>query len=377
MPPRPPGLRTWIDIDCSALAHNVSVFRSLLGERKFCVVLKSNAYGHDFLLMAKELERLGVDTIAVDSITEALALREAGVELPLLVLGYTLPEMLPEAQEHDILVTCSSLEHIPALLKAGATTPIQVHIKVDTGMHRQGFLLSEKDTLLAALKDAKKEIQVSGLYTHFASAKNPSFPEQTKKQYAEFLLWRDAFYEAGFTPLLHIGATSGTLLFSELQANMARIGIGLYGLWPSPETEGALQDHIELKPVLSWRSLVSETKELPQGSKIGYEGTEVLWRDSRIGICPIGYWHGYPRALSSLGHVLVRGKRARVLGRVSMDMITVDLTDIPEALSGDTVTLIGVDGDGSIPAAWLASLIDMSPYELLTRLNPLIRRRAV
>ncbi len=371
----PEGLRTWIEINRQAISHNVGIFRSLIKkETKLCAVLKSNAYGHSLVDFAKEVEMLGVDTIAVDSIIEALALRREGIKTPIIVLGYTLPEMLLVAIEHDISITLSHHDHVSSIVAIVKDKPISVHVKVDTGMHRQGFLLDEKDEVMHLLKKYAEKIKVVGLYTHFASAKNPAFPEYTKKQIAEFNVWRKAFLEEGMSVVTHASATAGTLLFPEGHYDMVRIGIGLYGLWPSTETKSAMESKYDLTPVLSWKTIISEVKNLKKGDKVGYDCTEVLWRDSVIGVLPIGYWHGYSRAFSSIGHVLVNGVKARVLGRVSMDMLTVDLTDVGDVSVGDTVTLLGHTSEGEISAPWLSGLIDASHYELITRINPLIKR---
>lgn len=371
---RPDGLRTWIDIDTKAISHNVGVFRSLLKkETKLCAVLKSNAYGHSLIDFAKVIETQA-DMIAVDSITEALALRKEGIRTPLLVLGYTLPEMLSAAIEHDIAVSISHQDHLDACRAHVSEKPLKIHLKVDSGMHRQGFLPDQKEAVLQALRALESRVVVEGVYTHFASAKNPAFPEYTKKQIAVFVEWRDALIAAGYAPCVHASATAGTLLFPEAHFDMVRIGIGLYGLWASAETKAACEGRVTLQPVLSWKTLVSEVKRLKRGDKIGYDCTEILWRDAVVGVCPIGYWHGYPRALSTIGHVIVRGVKARVLGRVSMDMITVDLTEVGEVAVGDVVTLIGEEARAAVTAPWLSGLIDMSYYELVTRINPLIKR---
>lgn len=371
----PEGLRTWIEIDREAIKHNVDIFRSLIKqETKLCAVLKSNAYGHSLLDFAKEVEKLNVDMIAVDSITEALALRRDGIKTSIFVLGFTLPEMLSVAIENNIAVTVSHIDHIHAIAEFVKDKPISIHVKIDTGMHRQGFLLDEKDKVIDSLKKNSKKIDVVGLYTHFASAKNPAFPEYTKKQIEEFSIWRKTFLEEGMSVVTHASATAGTFLFPEGQYDMVRIGIGLYGLWPSAETKAACEEKINLRPVLSWKTVISEVKNLKKGDKVGYDCTEVLWRDSVVGVLPIGYWHGYPRSLSSIGHVVVNGVKARVLGRVSMDMITVDLTNVGKVEVGTVVTLIGEDKTVTVTAPWLSGLVDMSYYELLTRINPLIKR---
>ena len=373
-PPEISGLRTWIEIDKKALASNYEVFRKRIGKKtKLMAVVKSNAYGHGLVDFSKEICKLGADRLAVDSVVEAVTLRKQGIDTPILVLGYTLPERLDDVLNHDVSISVSSLDQLSALSGNSGGQEISVHVKVDTGMHRQGFLPNELDKVISFFKTHGK-IKPEGLFTHFSSAKNPSFPDYTKSQIREFERWREAFKKAGFTFISHASATAGSLLFPGANYDMVRIGIGLYGLWPSKETKHFLGDKMELLPILSWLTVISETKKLPKGSKIGYDCTETLERDSLVGVCPIGYWHGYPRTLSSIGHVIVKGKKARILGRVSMDMISVDLTDISDAVAGDHVTLIGNDGKENVTANEIADLSDTSYYEIVTRLNPLIKR---
>jgi len=371
------GLRTWLEIDCRAIEKNYKFFRSLINSKtKLMAVVKSNAYGHGLVDFAKELKRLGADWFGVDSVMEGLALRREGIKSPILVLGYTLPDKFKEAAENDISITVSSFEILKSLQKNHFSKSLKIHIKVDTGMHRQGFLLQNLPKVLSFLKieNCKLKIKLEGLYTHFAAAKNPAFPEYTKNQIAEFEKWRSAFKKAGLSPICHTSATAGAMIFPQANFDMVRIGIGLYGLWPAKEIQSYFTDRISLAPTLSWKTIISEIKDLPKGSKIGYDCTETLQKDSRVAVCPIGYWHGYPRVLSSIGFVLVNGQRARILGRVSMDMISIDVTDIKNAKIGSEVILIGKQGKEEIFAGELANLSDTSHYEIVTRLNPLMKR---
>ncbi|MEK7081636.1 MAG: alanine racemase [Patescibacteria group bacterium] len=364
------GLRTWIEVDCPAIEKNYKLFRSLIPSKtKLLAVVKSNAYGHGLVDFTKELERLGTDWFGVDSVVEALTLRREGIKIPILVLGYTLPEKFKEAAAHDISITVSSFETLKALQKNHFPKPLKIHIKVDTGMHRQGFLPQDLPKVISFLK-----IKPEGLYTHFAMAKNPAFPEYTRRQIAEFEQWRAAFTKIGLSPIYHASATAGVLIFPEAHFDMVRVGIGLYGLWPAKEIESYFASRLTLKPVLSWKTIISEIKELPKGAKIGYDCVETLQKDSRMAVCPIGYWHGYPRALSGIGFVLVNGQRAKILGRVSMDMIIVDVSDITGAKVGAEVVLIGKQGKEKITVNELANLSDTSHYEFVTRINPLIKR---
>ncbi len=360
------GLRTWIEIDKGAIKHNYDVFRGFVSpEVKFCAVVKSNAYGHGFYEYAQELAKLGVDWFAVDSITEGLRLRREGIVQPILILGYTLPERMKEAVENNISISISSFESLDAVSEYSSA---KIHIKLDTGMSRQGFLENQKEELFKKLSDSG--MIVEGVFTHFAAAKNPVLPVDTKKQIERFLVWKKEFEEKGYTPIFHASATSGTMLFSEAHFDMVRIGIGLYGLWPSIETKKFLEHKIILKPVLSWKTIVSEVKSVSKGERVGYDFTERLERDSILALCPVGYWHGLSRKLSGIGQVYVRDSRVRIIGRVSMDIIILDVTDILGISVGDEVELIGLH----IPATEMSVLDDTSYYETITRINPLIKR---
>ncbi|MFA6992935.1 MAG: alanine racemase, partial [Candidatus Gracilibacteria bacterium] len=211
------------------------------------------------------------------------------------------------------------------------------------------------------------------LFTHFTSAKNPAFPKDTKEQIAEFQKWIKAFQNAGLKPIVHAAATAGSMVYPESHFDMVRIGIGLYGLWPAKEIEAFLKDKIALKPVLTWKTIVSELKKIPAGGRVGYDLTETVGKNSTIAVCPIGYWHGYPRNLSSIGRVVVCGRKAKVLGRISMDMIVIDVSGIPKIKAGSEVVLLS----GNYPetsAEQISHLSDTSYYEIITRLNPLIKR---
>ena len=372
---RPEGIRTWLEIDKKAIKHNFETFKKLLPKAvKFLAVVKSNAYGHNLFEFAKEMEKLGADFLGVDSITEASALRREGTKIPILILGYTLPEKLTEAVEKDISVAVSSFETLAEIKKLKTISPLKVHIKVDTGMSRHGFSFEDSEKVIRELKSLKDKIIVEGLFTHFSSAKNPAFPQFTKKQIEEYKKWVEIFDKNGFKPIKHASATSGAILFREADFDMVRIGIGLYGIWPSSEARAFAEGNIRLTPVLSWKAVIAEIKTLKAGSRVGYDGTEVMAKDKKIAVIPVGYWHGLPRALSGIGSVLVEGKKCKILGRVCMDIIIIDISDVKNTKVGDMVTIIGKDGKEEITADSIASLLDASTYELLTRINPLIKR---
>jgi alanine racemase len=391
---RPNDLRTWIEINSKALSHNILTFRKLIGPKvKLMAVVKSNAYGHgllDFVRTCVKCQmsdvKCSIDWYGVDSIVEAIALRKAGLKKPILVLGYTLPDRFSEAVKYKISLTISTFENIRALKRLKPQP--NIHIKIDTGMHRQGFLPNQISAVIRELKKAKLFKEVEGVYTHFAAAKDRTYPFYTKEQIRKFERAYLQFEANGFLPFLrHAAATGGTLLHPEAHYDMVRIGIGLYGLWPSKEvmlqydlleTENRKQKienrNIELRPILTWKTIVSEIKKIPAGSYVGYDLTERVVRPTKIAILPVGYWHGVDRGLSSIGNVIVNGKRAKILGRVSMDMITIDVTNIPDLKVGDVATLIGRDSNEEITAYEWAEKLNTSHYEILTRINPLIKR---
>ncbi len=371
-------VRTWIEIDRKAIAKNYRTFRKLIGPKtKLMSVIKSNAYGHNIYEFSREMQKLGVDWLGVDSVIEGIRIRKEGIKMPILVLGYTLPTLYEEAREEGISVTLSSFEQLDAMMKLSRKKKkLKVHIKIDTGMHRQGFQWNERDLLLHALSTpkAKERLSIEGLYTHFAEAKNPSFSDSTRRQINEFDKWREFFSVHGYHPLAHASATGGTLLYPNARYDMVRVGIGMYGIWPSGESERALKEKITLHPTLSWHAVVSEVKEVESGERIGYDFTERLTRPTKVAIIPVGYWHGFRRTLSSKGRVLINGRTARVLGRVNMDMIAVDVTDISGVKMGTEVVLIGRSKREEITAGELAKFIGTTPYEVITSLNPLIKR---
>lgn len=369
------GLRTWIEIDTKSIAHNYRVFRSMIPkECKYLSVVKSNAYGHGLVDFAREAEKLGADYLGVDSVVEGLTLRREGIKLPILVLGYTLPEMVEEAALHDITISVSHFESLLALSKRKGDKKISVHIKVDTGMHRQGFFFEDRERLMKELKKLSAVLSVDGLYTHFAAAKNPAFPAYTVGQIDEFKQWITEFKKVGFSPIVHASATAGTILFPQAHFDMVRIGIGQHGVWPAREVRAWAEDKFTLKPTLTWKAIISEVKVIPAGGKIGYDLTETVTKDTKVGVCPIGYWHGFPRALSAIGKVTIGGCTAKVLGRVSMDMIVLDVSNVEKVKVGDEVTLIDSKLGSGISADDMAGLADGSVYEILTRVNPLIKR---
>lgn len=386
-----------MEIDKKALEHNLKEFLKLISPKtRFMAVIKSNAYGHGLTQVAKLLASYQLPVTSnqrlwfgVDSIVEGLRLRREGLKTPILVLGSTLPSRVGEAAENDIILTISNFESLTSLIRANRRTAF--HIKIDTGMHRQGFLPMDVPKLIKLLKSFKLSPQ--GIYTHFAS-KDWGYPTYTQMQFSEFGKVLKKFQQAGFKNLLrHAAASDAAILFPETRLDMVRVGMGLYGYWPSLVAASKHPAGMTLRPVLSWKTVVGEVKEIPAGSQMGYDITERVTRKTKTAVLPIGYWHGYDRGLSTVGEVLIRGRRAKILGRVSMDMIVVDITDIDYKLKsprtrtssvrgrrqskvkvGDEAVLIGRQMREKIEADELGLKIGTTQYEFLTRINPLIKR---
>ncbi|HEX4104427.1 MAG TPA: alanine racemase [Candidatus Paceibacterota bacterium] len=370
------NLRTWVEIDSRAVRANYRTFRKLVGPKvKLWAVVKSNAYGHGLFAFTKVMDELGIDGFCVDSVVEGIALRRAGIKKQILVLGPTLATRYAEAAAKHITITISNFEALRALARMGAKKPPEFHLKVDTGMHRQGFYVGDLPKVVAFLEHSTPAIKKSlkGIYTHFASVKDINYPFYTERQFKDFQKAAALFEAAGYKNLVkHAAATAGTLVDSKYHLDAVRIGIGLHGLWPSKELEMQLGDRVTLVPTLSWRAVVSEVKKLQKGDYVGYDLTVRVPRDMMMAILPIGYWHGFPRALSGAGELAIRGQISRVLGRVSMDLLAV--TAPRGAKVGDIVTLIGRDHGIIISADDAAQKAGTTAYELLTRLNPLMER---
>lgn len=371
------ALRTWIEVDKKAIFHNIAEFRKIIKpDVKLMAVIKSNAYGHGLIDFAKTVENQ-VDCFGVDSITEGLKLRQRGLKRPILVLGYTLPSRIKEAAENNISLTVSTLDTLKHLTVL-KNLP-KIHIKIDTGMHRQGFFIKDLSMVIKLLKRFK--LSPDGLYTHLAAAKDKLYPNYSFKQIEIFKKADKLFQKAGYNHYFcHIAASAGTILYPESHFNMVRIGIGLYGMFGAKEVE--VQTKVKLKPALTWKSIIGEIKTVPKDSFIGYDLTEKVFKSSKLAIVPIGYWHGFDRSFSNCGEVLIKGIKCKILGRVNMDMIIVDISDINNKFKsknsklkiGDEVIILGNSGKEKITAENMALKIGTTNYEIITRINPLIKR---
>ena len=369
-------VRTWAEVDLDALAHNYRLLRGLAPGAKFLGLVKADAYGHGAAPIAKKLQELGADMLAAACLDEAIALRESGITLPILCLGQTPPELAGELLAYDITQTVGDLETGKALSAAAvaAGKTLKIHVKVDTGMGRLGFVYYEDDDE-AALERACKEIEAlcalpglepEGIFTHFANADGSE--AYTKNQCARIYdvfggLWERGLYQF---KIYHCAASAAVLNYSwtKVYMNMIRPGIALYGYVPDPSVGDP-----GLKPVMTVKSRIAAVRGLPAGAKISYGCTATLERDSKIAVLPMGYGDGLPRCLSNKLEVLIEDKLCPVLGRICMDMCMVDVTGAPGVKAGDAAT---VYGPGLTDRA--AQLAGTIPYELLCQLTPRVPR---
>jgi alanine racemase len=373
-------LKTWVEIDKKAALSNVKAIRGVLKKKtKLYAVVKSNAYGHG-LRQFSSIVKDKVDGFCVDSVYEGEALRNIGIKKPILVLGPTISKSdLDIAAENNLEITVSTFESLKQL--SHSKDEPCFHIKVDTGMHRQGFFISDLPSVISAIKKKELGERLKGVYTHFASAKDIGYPDFTNRQIEEFRKTRKKFKSAGFGDIIfHSSATGGTILYPQAHFDMVRVGIGLYGYWPSDESAEQYSliwnKKLNFKPVLSWKALVSEVKKLKSGDFVGYDMTEKMRGDTTVAIIPIGYWHGLRRAFSHRGQVIIRGRLCRILGRVSMDLIIVECGSSAVRV-GDTAIIIGEDKNETLAADDLAEIAETIKYEILTSINPLIKRIVV
>jgi alanine racemase len=352
------GFRVWAEIDLDRLSANVRELTALAGRAKLLAVVKGNAYGHGAIAVARAALQAGAWGIGVVGLEEAEHLRRGGVEGPVLVVGHTPAEMAQRAVEMDARLVVGDLEVGEALSRAGraAGRQARVHVKVETGLNRFGVLPDEAVVLAERLRELPNVI-VEGLCSHLASV-DEGDKEFTLRQYLAF---RDAANLLPWIPLHHLSSTGAIIDVPEISMTMVRTGIGVYGYHPSDE----LNRRASLSPILSLRSRVARVQGIAAGESVGYGRSWRAERPSRIATVMAGYADGIRRSLSNRGLALVRGCRAPFVGRVAMDMIMLDVTDIPDAAAGDEVTLIGEQGGVAIDADEVAVLCDTISYEVL------------
>ena len=362
---------TYVEIDLDAISANFDAIRAKAGVQVMAIV-KADAYGHGAVQIARLLDEK-CSFFGVSSIAEALELRQAGLTKPILILGYTPVEAFRLVIGQDIRPAIFRQDDAIALSKLaqkqGVTIPF--HFAVDTGMSRLGFQATEDSADICADIARLPGIYAEGLFSHFATADCADLTK-AKAQARRFAEFDRMLRERGVEiPLRHLDNSAGLMNFTD-HYEMVRAGIVTYGMYPSDEVDPGLLD---LKPALQWRSRVTHIKMLPPGREISYGGTFVTTRKTRVATVPVGYADGYRRSLSGKFYVLIRGRRAPILGRVCMDQMMVDITDVPDVKIDDPVVLVGSDGNDVITMEEIAAAADSFNYEFVCGISRRVPRR--
>jgi alanine racemase len=361
------GYRVWAEIDLDAIESNVRGLVSLAGDARLLAVVKGNAYGHGAIAVAKAAMRCGAWGLGVVSLEEGENLRRAGIHAPILVLGASSPAVAARLVAADLRVTIASKLEAEALATAAiaAGRRARVHLKVETGLNRFGLRPDETVALAEALRDVNG-LEVEGIATHLAAV-DEGDKTFTYQQYEAFKLCAERL---PWVPLHHIASTGALLDLPDLRLGLVRTGIGLYGYYPSDEVTRP----VELQPALSLRSRIARVSDVPAGESVGYGRTWTAQEGARVALVMAGYADGVRRVLSNQGVALVRGHRAPFAGRVAMDMLMIDVSQIPDVALDDEVTLIGRQGDESVDADEVGRLSGTISYEVLASVMARVAR---
>lgn len=359
---------TWATVDLHAFEENVAgVARRLPAGSRLIAVLKADAYGHGAVELARRCKPEHVAMIATSLLEESLELRQHGITLPLLVLGPMNEAQVRCAVEHDITIGVPGPEELAAVCSVAREHDVTIHLKLDSGMGRMGSVESELPDVVQLLRETPR-VHVAAIYSHFASAGDPR-DRITEEQRARFRTLVETLREAGLSaPLHHFANSAATMRGLVEPGDLVRVGIALYG------AEALDEGSSRLRPLLRWRTEIVRLKDLPPGEAVGYGATFHTSRPTRIATLPVGYADGYDRHFSNRGEVLVRGRRVPVVGRVSMDLVTIDVTDIADAAVGDEVVLLGRQGDDEITAEELAAKLGTINYEVLCNVSARVPR---
>ena len=366
------GIVTWAEIDLDAITYNVQAFKRHVGDRvKVIAVVKADAYGHGALQVSQAALDAGAEMLAVHRAIEGVELRKAGVQVPILVMGYTAPDGAELIAAHRLTASLMTVEFAQALSGRAQALGLRmpVHIKVDSGMSRYGVLPDETIGFLRSISTLDG-ISLEGLFTHFATA---DWANQTpvREQLGVFQDVREAARQAGFEfSIVHAANSAATMCLPEAHFDAVRPGIAMYGLDPSSEWPPVF----EIRPALSLKSTVSRVRMLPAGAGVSYSRTYITPRPTLAALIPVGYGDGFHRILSNQGSVLIRGRRAPIIGRVCMDQFVVDASEIPDVEQNDEVVLIGRQGKEQIRAEEVAGLAGTINYEVTTSLLPRVAR---
>ena len=367
--------RTWAEVSLENIEHNYRVLRSHLSEGvRFLGVVKANAYGHGAVRVARLLQSLDCDYLAVATVPEAVALRDNGITLPILILGYTPSFMTEILLKYDITQTVSDLDTAKEMSDIADANgrKLKVHIKLDSGMGRLGFSClngqDHIDELLSIM--GLSGLEPEGIFTHFAVSETDDF-SYTCKQFSAFTSTVDKLEQSSGTKfkIRHCSNSGAVLNFKEAQLDMVRPGIALYGCAPGDSLCG-----FDLRPAMELKSRIVSVKDFHAGESVSYGRTFIAESDRKIAVIPIGYADGLHRVLSNKLEVLVRGQKVRQVGNICMDMCMIDVTDVPDAAPGDVVTVFGSDGGRIIPVEEVAAKAGTISYELMSGLSERVPR---
>ena len=368
--------RVWAEVDLDAIWENMVHMKENIAEKtKILAVIKTDGYGHGGVPIAKMLEQLDfMFGYAAATYEEAHVLREAGVKKPILILGYTFPYCYEELIREEIRPAVYRRDTVEELVAAAAKVgqKAKVHIKVDTGMGRIGITPDEEGLEFVRFLMGHPELEVEGVFTHFAKS-DETDKTSANHQLELFQNFIDRIQtELGLTiPVKHCSNSAAILEMPQANMDMVRAGITTYGLYPSEEVR---KDIVPLRAAMSLYSHIVYCKTIHAGQSVSYGGLFTAQKDTRVATIPVGYGDGYPRSLSGKGYVLIRGKKAPILGRVCMDQFMVDISEIPGVMEGDKVTLLGVDGTERITAEELGELSGRFNYEFVCDLGKRIPR---
>jgi alanine racemase len=373
--------RAWAEINLDALQHNVACIRETLPDTtEFMAVVKADAYGHGDEVICTALHQMGVHWYAVSNLEEALAVRQYCPDSEIFILGYTPPELAQSLSEHNIIQGVMSTEYAAALAANAGEQPVRCHIKLDTGMGRIGFRSMDEAACVAEILPlfAESKLSIEGLYTHFSVADCPDDAENcayTDAQEKRILTVYDLLAEAGhLLPHLHFMNSAATVYRPNPRCTLARVGIILYGLLPNYP----VQVPLPLQPVMTLKSVISHIKTVEAGDNISYGRTYTATQPRRIATVTIGYADGYARLLSGKASALVHGVACPIVGRVCMDQLMLDISDVPVPVhTGDEVTMFGKEGDEQITPDELAALYGTIGYEIVCGISKRVPRVVV
>lgn len=362
----------WAEIDAAALQHNVAAVRATLrGDTALMAMVKSDGYGHGTLTAARAAVAGGARWLGVYTPDEALALREAGLTTRVLVVGWSPPATLADLIAHDVDITVFDVEAVRAVTAAAPTAArARVHVKVDSGLGRLGARHETLPALAGALQEAGERVEVAGLFTHFADAEGD--PQFTRDQHERFLRAVEVLRPVAAAPLLHTCGSAAIVNFPGMHHDIVRLGIAMYGYLPP-----GLGSEIALRPAMSILARVAQVKTVDAGESVGYGRT--WWAPSRrrIATVAIGYGQGFPRVLSNRGHLSINGSRCPLAGIVSMDQVSVDVTDAGDVRVGDVALVFGERDGERLGADEVAAVAETIPYELLCRSGAALPRVVV